>query len=778
MKNNLKVSINSILGLFLSLCVSNAVAQLSATELDRLYAEALSGLDAAQGDAFGISVDVDGDRAVVGARLRDDEDDETVDNTGAAYVYVRNADTGLWDFEARLFSPAPEAQDWFGNSVAIEGDTVVVGVPNNGANDVSDFHKGNAYVFTRSPGGTWDSGVELLHMDDTLSYANFGVSVDIDNSTIVVGVSFDADEGQAAGSAYVFESNAGNWIKIKKLLPPGGSGTFQNFGHSVAIDSDTIAIGAPNWTSPGGPAPGLGAAYAFTRSDNDWGDEGSLLPVTDNEDGDQFGWSVAVAGDLIVVGAHLDDYDDDPENGTEFGSITVFDRSSGNWVNEGKILASDGQDKDHFGRDVATNGEAVIAGAPDRGFPGGFYLFSRSGSAWSEDDVLVPPRDATFSNIDTAGFSLAMDGDRLAVGAHGTDIYDGEVFIRLAGAAFVYEITAPPPIIADYGDAPLHNIDSYHLSDGGLKLGKLVDTEEAAQANASATGDDNDGSDDEDGVFFKSAFIKGSTTFIEVNATGPGLLSAWADFGSGWDAPSEQIFTDQALVAGINELSFPVPDSGADGENAALRFRFSSQAGLAPSGAAPDGEMEDYVMLRSSSSDPDPDNDGVEASIEDAGPNGGDGNNDGILDSVQLDVTSIPTAEGSDYLVIQSQPGTFLTNVSTVDPASLAPTPMGASFPLGALQFNVEGIAPGATVEVQITFPSEILVSNYFKFDGDNWYEFYVDGVTGATVTPGKVILKLTDGGRGDHDSSANGVIVDPGAIALSDTLFEDGFED
>ena len=231
-------------------------------------------------------------------------------------------------------------------------------------------------------------------------------------------------------------------------------------------------------------------------------------------------------------------------------------------------------------------------------------------------------------------------------------------------------------------------------------------------------------------------------------------------------------------MAGINELSFPVPDSGADGENAALRFRFSSQSGLGPSGAAPDGEMEDYVMLRSNSSDPDPDNDGVEASIEDAGPNGGDGNNDGIQDSVQLDVTSLPTAEGSDYLVIQSQPGTFLTNVSTVDPASLAPAPAGTSFPLGALQFSVEGIAPGATVEVQITFPAEILVSTYFKFDGDDWYEFYVDGVTGATVTPGKVILKLTDGGRGDHDSSANGVIVDPGSIALSDTLLEDGFED
>jgi hypothetical protein len=299
-----------------------------------------------------------------------------------------------------------------------------------------------------------------------------------------------------------------------------------------------------------------------------------------------------------------------------------------------------------------------------------------------------------------------------------------------------------------------------------------------------ATGDDNDGSDDEDGVFFQSAFIKGQTTFVNVEASGPGLLNAWADFGNGWDGPGEQIFTDRPLAAGINSLSFAVPDTGADDENAALRFRFSTQGGLGRDGPAADGEIEDYVLVRRSSSDTDPDNDGVEASVEDAGPNGGVGNNDGIQDSVQAHVTSIPNAADGQYVVIQSEPGTVLTNVSAVDPASLGTPPVGAAFPVGALSFTVEGIAPGASSMVEILLPPGVVVNSYYKFgdepllSGDHWYEFLDDGSTGAVLLPDRIVLKLVDGGRGDDDVTANGMIVDPGAAGFLDILFIDGFEE
>jgi len=745
-----------ILVLFIT---GQATAAVDVTELDRIYPD--SSIMAATNDNFGWDVDVDGDRAVIGARGTD----TNANNSGSAYVYLRNSGSGFWEFEEQLFAPAPQASDNFGNSVAIDGDTIVVGRPNNCSVNLC----GAAYVFTRVEGVGWGTGVELQPLDSDTSYQNFGIAVDIDNDTIVVGVNFDNDQGQASGSAYVFEKSGGTWSRTAKLLPPS-SGTNQNFGTSVAIDQDTIAIGAAHWT-----VSGLGAAYVFTRAGG-WDDATATLPVADNTSGDQFGWSIAVSGDLVVVGAR---YDDDAANGVDSGSATIFDRSSGNWVNEGKLTASDGQTNDHFGWDVATNGEAVVVGAPDTEGPlvdvGAFYVFSDSGSGWLEDALTVPSTDATFTNIHEVGTSTALSGETLFVGAHGTDIFINSTSVFLAGAAFIYEVAAQPTVIADYGDAPLHNVDSYH-EPGELKLGELKDTESAAQVNATATGDDNDGIDDEDGVFFRSAFIKGDTTYIEVIASAAGYLNAWADFGNGWDDPSEHIFTDQALVAGSNELSFAVPNTGTEGENAALRFRFSSQTGLAASGAAPDGEVEDYVMVRKDSADTDPDNDGVDAATEDAGPNGGDGNNDGIPDSQQLNVTSLPNAADGQYIVIESQPGTFLTGVSSVDPDSLATPPAGTSFPLGALQFNIEGIAPGATVQVEITFPPEVLISSYYKFDGE-WYDFFDNGDTGAAITPGKIVLTLRDGGRGDNDYAVNGVIEDPGAPTLDNTAFEDGFE-
>jgi len=567
MKNNFKHIIGLISGLCFFLCASNVSAQLSATELDRIFAS-----DAASGDGYGYDVDVDGDRAVIGSRLDDDDGG----GSGAAYVYLKDPKTNKWTEEAKLVMAGAAAGDNFGSSVAIDGDVIVVGAPQDDINVGSNFH-GSAHVFTRGPGG-WDAGIELLPQDNDIEYQNYGISVDIDNGTIVVGVAFDSDMGAASGSAYVYELAAGVWQRAGKLLPPTTENN-QNFGWSVAIDMDTIVIGAPHWTDPK-----AGSAYAFTRSDSWVNPTSSKLPVTDNLTGDQFGWSVAVSGNIAVVGANMDD---DAVNGNDSGSITVFDNSSGDWINEDKLLASNGEQNDRFGSDVATNGEAVIAGAFQNGSfnRGSFYTFSNPGSGWAEDGVIWPTSSSQdVSNVQQFGTSVALDGGMLIVGAPASDINNGSTFVFVTGAAFVYGLNA----------------------------------------------------------------------------------------------------------------------------------------------------------------------------------------------------TSIPTADGSDYLVIQSPPGTFLTDVSAVDPVTLGAPPPGVSFPLGALSFNVEGITPGAAVEVEILFPKDISVSSYFKYS-DQWYEFFDNGTTGATVTPGIVTLKLVDGDRGDHDLVADGVITDPGALSaiiISDTLFEDGFED
>ena len=325
MKYNIKNKISPSLGMFLFLCVSNASAQLEATEIDRLFAS-----DAATSDGFGYAVDVDGDRAVIGSRFDDDDGS----GSGAVYVYLRDSQTGLWEEEAKLVMASAAAGDNFGSSVAIDGDVIVVGAPQDDINVGSNLH-GSAHVFTRGP-DEWNDGVELLPLDTDTAYQNYGISVDIDNTTIVVGVAYDNDKGVASGSAYVFELISDVWRKDGKLLPPVTAAN-QNFGWSVAIDKDTIVVGAPHWT-----ASGEGSAYVFSR-DNLWTDPPITLPATDYVATDQFGWSVAISGDIAVVGARMDD-----DSGPDSGSISIFDRSSGSWSNKGRFLASNGAEDDFF----------------------------------------------------------------------------------------------------------------------------------------------------------------------------------------------------------------------------------------------------------------------------------------------------------------------------------------------------------------------------------------------------------------------------------------------
>jgi hypothetical protein len=156
----------------------------------------------------------------------------------------------------------------------------------------------------------------------------------------------------------------------------------------------------------------------------------------------------------------------------------------------------------------------------------------------------------------------------------------------------------------DFGDAPdptyptlLANNGARHLMDGQTYLGTSVDGEPNGQPDATATGDDNDGNDDDDGVVLTSGLVRGDTATLDVTASTPGTLNAWLDLnGNGsWADAGEQIFVDQPLAAGVNNLSFGVP-VGATAGTSNMRFRFSTVGGLWYDGLAPDGEVEDYQV--------------------------------------------------------------------------------------------------------------------------------------------------------------------------------------
>ena len=240
-------------------------------------------------------------------------------------------------------------------------------------------------------------------------------------------------------------------------------------------------------------------------------------------------------------------------------------------------------------------------------------------------------------------------------------------------------------IALDYGDAPdptYSTLDASdgarHIIEGGLYLGASVDLEADGQPTVGADGDDLDGNDDEDGIVFTSGIGADLDAFLDVTASGPGLLNAWVDFNADgdWADAGEQIFTDQALVSGVNPLSFAVP-AGATLGTTFARFRFSTNSGLAPNGYATDGEVEDSAVEilegpdleieMIASAEPTPSGRPLTYTITVT--------NNGPIDATAVTVTDTLPGE---LIFASSTPGapdcTFATDTLTCDLGTMAPT--------------------------------------------------------------------------------------------------------
>jgi hypothetical protein len=304
----------------------------------------LTAADAAGGDRFGVAVAVSGDTAVVGANAADTP---AGSNVGSAYVFVRSA--GTWALQAKLTAADAAAVDNFGISVAISGDTAVVGAYLDST--PAGSNAGSAYVFVRSA-GTW-AQQQKLTAADAAAGDRFGISVAVSGDTAVVGAYLDdAPAGTNAGSAYVFVRSAGTWAHQQKLVADDAAAV-DNFGMSVAVSVDTAVVGAH---LEGGT--NAGSAYVFVRSAGTWAQQ-QKLAASDAAANDNFGASVAVSGDTAVVGAPFDDI----AAGTDAGSAYVFVRSAGTWAQQQKLAASDADAGDRFGIAVAVSGDTAVVGA-------------------------------------------------------------------------------------------------------------------------------------------------------------------------------------------------------------------------------------------------------------------------------------------------------------------------------------------------------------------------------------------------------------------------------
>src|SRR5262245_38472503 len=312
--------------------------------------------DAASDDQFGAAVAISGETAVIGAPV---DDTAAGPNAGSAYVFVRSG-TG-WSQQAKLTASDASAGALFGFSVAVAGDTVVVGA--SGDNMLA----GSAYVFARS-GTSWSQQAKLT-ASDAASGDRFGDAVGISGDTVVVGAS---DAASDAGAAYVFVRSGTSWRQQAKLTASDAA-AFDLFGRALAVTGDSAVIGVVSDATAAGT--NAGSAYVFVRSGTSWSQQAKLT-ASDAAAFDTFGLSVAVSGDTAVVGAISDDTDAGPDAGSAY----VFARSGTSWSQQAKLTASDAAASDQFGRAVAVSGDTAVVGAPfDDTIAGSVYLFVRSG---------------------------------------------------------------------------------------------------------------------------------------------------------------------------------------------------------------------------------------------------------------------------------------------------------------------------------------------------------------------------------------------------------------
>lgn len=336
---------------------------------------------------FGGAVAISGDTVVVGARLErsgstgvnGNQLNEECGHSGAAYVFTRSG--GTWTQEAYLKASNTGAGDYFGSSVAVSGDTIVVGATgedcrSTGVNalqsDNSSSNAGAAYVF-RKAAGTWAQEA-YLKASNTAAEELFGWGVALDGGTLVVSAAIergnpDGSKGTVeSGAAYVFRRQGSSWSQQAYLKSPQPSKDGY-FGSGVAVSGDTVVVGESGGsaTRDGERIAASGMVHVFRETPGGWQHD-AVLTASNAGDGHAFGEKVGIDGDRIIVGASRESgdasgVDGDPadQRSIASGAAYLFERgSTGDWLEGGYLKASNNGAGDQFGRDVAVSGDSMI----------------------------------------------------------------------------------------------------------------------------------------------------------------------------------------------------------------------------------------------------------------------------------------------------------------------------------------------------------------------------------------------------------------------------------
>ncbi|PKA25849.1 hypothetical protein CH381_13215 [Leptospira sp. mixed culture ATI2-C-A1] len=382
----------------------------------------------------------------------------------------------LWETQAYLKASNADANDGFGYSVDISGDTIVVGAAGESSNqttitngnsasaDNSATSSGAAYVFQRT-GSTWAQEA-YIKAPNTETTDFFGTAVAIDGNTILVSaIQEDSNQititngptasidnsASSSGAVYVFQRTGSTWVQQAYIKPPNAEANDQ-FGISLSISGDTIVVGAFNEASnqttitngtsasANNSAAFAGAAYVFQRSGTSWAQQ-AYLKASNIEANDRFGTSVSISGDTIVVGSGFEDSNQTTiTNGatastdntaSASGAAYVYRRTGSTWAEEAYLKAPNADANDQFGNAVAIDGDTIVVGAfseasnqtaitngttassdNSAALAGAAYVFQRTGSTWSHQAYLKPPN---LGADDRFGNAVAIEGNTILV---------------------------------------------------------------------------------------------------------------------------------------------------------------------------------------------------------------------------------------------------------------------------------------------------------------------------------------------------------------------------
>lgn len=403
--SNWKLRLSAVCAAFLAVVSNNAAGQLCRCEEE----QKLRVSDTADLKKLGRSVSIDGDTVFIGAP----GDDTLGSHAGAVYVFRRVG--GTWVEEQKLTASDGIASDWFGESVAVDGDVALIGAWR--VVDAGD-DAGAAYIFRRI-NGTWTEQQKLIAAGINTG-DEFGSSVSLSGDVALIGAHWSGSYGINSGSAHVFRHVGGAWVEEQELIITDGASR-DYIGTSVSVEGDVALVGAPGADHGGASS---GAAHVFRFNGSTWVEE-QKLTASDAIAGAELGLSVSVSGDVAIVGAPRD-------NGGRYrsGSAYFFRFNGITWLEEQKVVAT--HQGNHFGRSVSISEDVALVGIPYANLKGLAKVFRFNGDKWVEMQKYKPSDLVAW---DVFGDVVAVNGRVAVVGTGFADDPN-----NWSGAAYAFKV--------------------------------------------------------------------------------------------------------------------------------------------------------------------------------------------------------------------------------------------------------------------------------------------------------------------------------------------------